>query len=54
MVKNPRCADPVWSPKTDDEVMTQTLDVMKRRNIFGVVSGPAERSKPGSRPNPID
>jgi hypothetical protein len=43
MVKNPRCADPVWSPKTDDEVMTQTLDVMKRRNIFGVVSGPAER-----------
>jgi predicted TIM-barrel fold metal-dependent hydrolase len=43
MLKNPRCADPVWSPKTDDEVMTQTLDVMKRRNIFGVVSGPAGR-----------
>lgn len=43
MVKNPRCADPIWSPKTDEEVMTQTLDVMKRRNIFGVVSGPVER-----------
>jgi hypothetical protein len=43
LLKSPRCADPVWSPKTDEEVMTQTLDVMKRRNIFGVVSGTAER-----------
>ena len=42
-LKNPRCLDPVWSPKTDEEVMAQTLDVMKRRNIFGVVSGPVER-----------
>ena len=43
ILKNPRCPDPVWSPKTDEEVMTQTFDVMKRRNIFGVVSGPAGR-----------
>lgn len=43
LFKNPRCSDPVWSPKTDEEVMTQTFEVMNRRNIFGVVSGPVGR-----------
>jgi uncharacterized protein len=43
MLKNPPCDDPVWSPMTDDEVMEQTLEVMERRNIIGVVSGPPER-----------
>lgn len=38
MFKNPPCEDPVWSPMTDDEVLAQTLDVMARRNIYGVVS----------------
>lgn len=37
--KHPACPDPVWSPMTDDEVMTKTLDIMKRRNVIGVVSG---------------
>lgn len=40
MVKEPSCADPIWSPKTDQELMTQTIDLMKRLNIVGVVSGP--------------
>ena len=38
MLKKPPCADPVWSPTTDDELMNQTFDVMRRRNIYGVVS----------------
>lgn len=38
--KNPRCPNPIWSPTTDDSVMTQTMEVLKRRNIFGVASGP--------------
>lgn len=37
--KHPTCKDPVWSPMTDDEVMNRTLDIMKRRNVIGVVSG---------------
>lgn len=37
--KAPRCADPIWSPKTDDEIMRKTLEIMERRNIIGVVSG---------------
>jgi predicted TIM-barrel fold metal-dependent hydrolase len=41
--ETPSCPDPVWSPMTDDEVMTQTLEVMERRNIIGVLSGSAER-----------
>ena len=41
--KKPPCADPIWSPTTDVEVMNRTLDVMKRHNVIGVLSGPAAR-----------
>ena len=37
--KRPTCDDPVWSPETDEEVLSQTIDVMERHNIFGVLSG---------------
>jgi predicted TIM-barrel fold metal-dependent hydrolase len=39
-LKNPACSDPVWSPKTDAEVMEQTIEVLRRRNITAVSSGP--------------
>jgi hypothetical protein len=39
-LKNPDCAEPVWSPKTDAEVMQQTIDVLRRRNIIAITSGP--------------
>jgi len=32
----------VWSPKTDDELRDQTLEVMERRNIIGVLCGPPD------------
>lgn len=41
--KQPPCADPVWSPEKDEEIMTQTIEVMERQNIFGVVSGDPDR-----------
>jgi predicted TIM-barrel fold metal-dependent hydrolase len=41
--KHPPCKDPVWSPMTDDALMHETLNTMNRLNIFGVVSGTAER-----------
>lgn len=37
------CNDPVWSPETDEEVMRQTIEVMERRNIYGVLSEAPER-----------
>jgi len=40
MLKNPPCEDPVWSPRTDEELMEQTIEVMKRRNVYGVLGGP--------------
>jgi predicted TIM-barrel fold metal-dependent hydrolase len=43
MFKQPSCDDPVWSPETDEEVMAQTIEVMGRRNMFGVLSGTPER-----------
>jgi predicted TIM-barrel fold metal-dependent hydrolase len=29
-----------WSPKTNNEVRERTLEIMKRRNVIGVTSGP--------------
>lgn len=43
MFKKPACADPIWSPTTDDEIRDKTLAIMARRNIIGVVSGPYKR-----------
>ena len=37
---DPPCADPVWSPETDEELMEATIAIMERRNIIGVTSGP--------------
>lgn len=38
--RKPPCPDPIWGPKTDDEVMTQSIEILKRRNVIGVTSGP--------------
>ena len=43
MLKDPPCDDPVWSPMTEEELLEQTLAVMERLNIIGVVSGDPER-----------
>lgn len=40
--KSQVCKNPVWSPKTDAEVMQQTIAVMKRNNIFGMLGGKPE------------
>jgi uncharacterized protein len=39
-LKKPPCSDPIWGPATDEEVMQQTIEILKRRNIVGVASGP--------------
>ena len=39
LLKNPRCAKPVWSPPTDSALLAQTLEVLERRNIYALVSG---------------
>ena len=51
-LKKPACADPIWSPATDDEVMNQTLAIAERRNIIGVLSGPAARVAAWAKANP--
>ena len=38
VLQKPPCADPVWSPETDDALMNATFEVLKRRNIIGVLS----------------
>lgn len=43
MLKDPQCANPVWSPATDAELQSRTISVMQRQNVFGVLSGSPER-----------
>lgn len=51
-LKKPACADPIWSPTTDDEVMNQTLAIAERLNVVGVLSGPAARVAAWAKMNP--
>lgn len=43
MLKKPNCKDPVWSPESDEDLLSRTIEVMERRNVFGVLSGTPER-----------
>jgi predicted TIM-barrel fold metal-dependent hydrolase len=43
LMKEPNCEDPVWSPMTDEELMSRTIEAMQRRNIIGVLSGTPNR-----------
>lgn len=50
--KNPPCDDPMWSPESDDELMRQTIQVIERHNVYGVLSGTPERVTDWSRAAP--
>jgi predicted TIM-barrel fold metal-dependent hydrolase len=41
--KNPPCPNPIWSPATDEALIEQTIAVLERLNIIGVLSGTPER-----------
>lgn len=40
LLKNPPCKNPIWGPTTDEELMRQTIEILERRNITAVTSGP--------------
>lgn len=40
---SPPCDDPIWSPMTDEGVMGETVSVLERLNVIGVLSGPPDR-----------
>ena len=52
MLKNPSCPDPIWSPRTDDELERRTLDILERRNIIAVTSGPVDLVQQWKRADP--
>lgn len=39
VLKNPPCPDPIWSPTTDEALMRETVAVVERLNVFGILSG---------------
>lgn len=40
MFKDPPCADPIWSPETDEGVMEATIEQLETHDVIGVTSGP--------------
>lgn len=40
---DPPCPDPIWSPETDQALITETVAAMEQRNVIGVVGGPPDR-----------
>lgn len=42
-MKKPSCPNPIWSPTTEEQLLQQTVEVVERRNIIGVLSGKPER-----------
>jgi uncharacterized protein len=43
LMKDPPCDDPVWSPRTDDELMRETIAALVRLGMVGVLTGSPER-----------
>jgi predicted TIM-barrel fold metal-dependent hydrolase len=43
LLQNPACPDPIWSPRTDEELKRRTLDVLARRNVIALTSGQLDR-----------
>jgi uncharacterized protein len=41
LLKTPPCANPIKGAETDDALMESTFEILERRNIIGVTSGPA-------------
>lgn len=52
MLKEPPCEDPVWSPLTDEALMDETLNILNEWNIYGVLSGSADRVAKWKSVNP--
>ena len=43
LTKKPPCADPVWSPRTDEELMNETIAAVRRLNVYGILGGTSSR-----------
>jgi hypothetical protein len=50
--KEPPCADPIWSPTTDEELLTRTLAVMEERNVIAVASSFPDLARQWARAAP--
>lgn len=42
IMSEPACENPIWGPETDQEVMEQSIAIMRRLNVRGVLSGEPE------------
>jgi uncharacterized protein len=38
---DPKCSEPLVAPATDEEMVARTIEILERRNVFGVISDDA-------------
>jgi predicted TIM-barrel fold metal-dependent hydrolase len=50
---DPDCEHPIWSPESDDGIMNKTFEIMERRNVIGVASGPLTKKYQEENPDRI-
>lgn len=50
---DPDCDDPIWSPTSSEEIMEKTFEIMERRNVIGVTSGPLIKQYYSANPERI-
>jgi len=52
VTKDPPCSDPIWSPATEEALIQQTIAILRRHNVIGVLSGTPERVRRWSEAAP--
>jgi predicted TIM-barrel fold metal-dependent hydrolase len=50
---DPDCSNPIWSPKSGEEIMLRTFEIMDKRNVIGVTSGPLTKKYQEAKPDRI-
>ncbi len=50
---DPDCNNPIWSSKSGEEIMFKTFEIMERRNVIGVTSGPLTKKYQEIKPDRI-
>ena len=52
VTKDPPCSNPIWSPSNEQALVQQTIAILQRNNVFGVLSGTPERVRRWSEAAP--
>lgn len=50
---DPECTNPIWSSESSEEIMLKTFEIMDKRNVIGITSGPLTKKYQEINPDRI-